>query len=54
MRETPPKPFTLRLDAAVQERLDAYARKTRRTRNAAVNQLLESALDHVDAGAAES
>jgi hypothetical protein len=40
--------LSLRLDAAIRDRVDAYARKTRRSRNATVNQLLEIALDHVE------
>lgn len=41
----PPKVTTFRVDADVLARLDAYAARTRRSRNSAVNYLLLVALD---------
>lgn len=40
-----PKVTTFRVDADVLARLDAYAARTRRSRNSAVNYLLQVALD---------
>jgi hypothetical protein len=47
---TPTKQRTIRLDVDIDERLTAYARRTRRTVNATVNFLLGEALS----GGAES
>ena len=44
-----PKVTTFRVDADVLARLDAYAARTRRSRNSAVNYLLQVALD-IEAG----
>lgn len=44
-----PKVTTFRVDADVLARLDAYAARTRRSRNSAVNYLLEVGLDAEDA-----
>lgn len=44
-----PGPSTLRLDTDIRDGIDVYAKKTRRTRNATVNHLLEVALDHLEA-----
>lgn len=44
-----PKVTTFRVDADVLARLDAYATRTRRSRNSAVNYLLQVALDAEDA-----
>lgn len=44
-----PKVTTFRVDPDVLDRLDAYAARTRRSRNSAVNYLLVVALDHEDA-----
>jgi predicted transcriptional regulator len=41
-----PKVTTFRVDADVLARLDAYAARTRRSRNSAVNYLLQVGLDH--------
>lgn len=47
--DTPtPKVTTFRVDPDVLDRLDAYAARTRRSRNSAVNYLLLVALDHED------
>ncbi len=43
-----PKVTTFRVDPDVLDRLDAYAARTRRSRNSAVNYLLLVALDHLD------
>lgn len=43
-----PKVTTFRVDPDVLDRLDAYAARTRRSRNSAVNYLLMVALDHLD------
>jgi predicted transcriptional regulator len=40
------KVTTFRVDPDVLDRLDAYAARTRRSRNSAVNYLLVVALDH--------
>jgi hypothetical protein len=44
-----PKVTTFRVDADVLARLDAYAAQTRRSRNSAVNYLLQVGLDAEDA-----
>jgi predicted transcriptional regulator len=44
-----PKVTTFRIDADVLARLDAYAAQTRRSRNSAVNYLLQVGLDAEDA-----
>lgn len=46
---TAPKVTTFRVDRDFLARLDAYATRTRRSRNGAVNYLLEIALDFEDA-----
>jgi predicted transcriptional regulator len=43
-----PKVTTFRVDPDVLDRLDAYAARTRRSRNSAVNYLLLVALDQID------
>ena len=51
MTATPPAPrvTTFRIDPALLDRIDAYASRTRRSRNGAVNYLLEIALNREDA-----
>lgn len=44
-----PKVTTFRVDADVLARLDTYAAQTRRSRNSAVNYLLQVGLDAEDA-----
>jgi predicted transcriptional regulator len=44
-----PRVTTFRIDPDVLERLDGYAARTRRSRNSAVNYLLEIALDQENA-----
>jgi predicted transcriptional regulator len=44
-----PKVTTFRIDTDVLARLDAYAAQTRRSRNSAVNYLLQVGLDIEDA-----
>ncbi len=44
-----PRVTTFRVDLDILDRLDAYAARTRRSRNGAVNYLLDIALDYEDA-----
>jgi len=48
-----PGASTLRLDADIRDRVDVYAKRTRRSRNATVNYLAEVALNFEAAAAAD-